>query len=169
MRWIMGFVYGLHFASIGLLLAGACGMMVEVRGARGYDVNPNFAKRLLSRRRVMALGVWGAIATGSALALGGVEIGFVAGRLGFPRQLPPGLFLPYLLGMVLLIAAALHPMLAITYRIVPALAARPGNLAPPEAEALVRRLRGQLVLLHATVLGALGAGALRWLYASAVF
>jgi len=108
MHWAIGIVYGLHFASIATLLVGGFGMLGQVKGVGGYDVNPNFAKRVLSRRRVIALGMWGVLGTGLLLAAAGLEMGFVAGRLGFPRQLSPGLFASYLVLMILLIASTLH-------------------------------------------------------------
>jgi len=137
-----------------------------VKGVRGYDVNPNFAKRVLSHKRALALGMWGVIATGLVLAVGGLEIGFMAGRIPFRRHLPPDLLLAYILILAVLIAAALHPMVAITYRVVPAILAKPGNLTPEEGEGLVRRLRVNAVMLTVTILVALAAGALRWLYAA---
>lgn len=169
MRWVIGSVYLLHFASIATLLVGGFGLLAQVKGVGGYDVNPNFAKRILSQRRIIALGMWGVVGTGLILAVAGLEMGFVATRLGFPRRLSPGLFLAYLLLMILLITSTFHPMMAITYRIVPAIMAKPGNLPPEEAGELVRRLRVNAVLLNAIVLATLAAGALRWLYASALF
>jgi len=168
MHWAIGIVYGLHFASIATLLVGGFGMLGQVKGVGGYDVNPNFAKRVLSQRRVIALGMWGVLGTGLLLAAAGLEMGFVAGRLGFPRQLSPGLFASYLVLMILLIASTLHPMTAITYRIAPAILARSGALSPEEAGGLVRRLRVNAILLIGIILATLAAGALRWLYASGV-
>ena len=68
MHWAIGIVYGLHFASIATLLVGGFGMLGQVKGVGGYDVNPNFAKRVLSRRRVIARGMWGVLGTGLLLA-----------------------------------------------------------------------------------------------------
>ena len=165
MRRVMDLVYLLHFLSIAVVLVGGQRLRAEVRGVRGFDVNPNLAKRVLRHRRAITLGMWGIIATGIALAVGGLEVGFVANRLPFSRPLPPPALLGYLALLIVLIAGTLHPMTAIAYRLVPALMERPGNLAPEEAERLVRRLRLNAMLLNAIVLLVLAAGALRWLYA----
>lgn len=168
MRRLIDVVYLLHFVSIATVLVGGFRMRREVKGVRGYDVNPNFAKRVLSHKRALALGMWGVIATGLVLAVGGWKIGFMAGRIPFRRQLPADLQMAYILILAVLIAAALHPMVAITYRVVPAILAKPGNLTPDEAGALVRRLRVNAVMLDIFVLVALAAGALRWLYGAGV-
>lgn len=169
MRRVMDLIYLLHFLSIATVLGGALRMLGEVTGVRGYDVNPNFAKRVLSRKRAVALGMWGVIGTGIVLVAAGLEIGFMGGRIPFLRRpLPPGLMLGYLLLMVVLIAAALHPMVAITYRTVPALMAKPGDFTPEEAGTLVRRLRINATVLVAVILLTLAAGTLRWLYSAGV-
>lgn len=168
MGWAIGIDYVLHFASIAVLLAGALGMLGLVKGVGGYDVNPNFAKRILSQRRVIVLGMWGVVATGLILVAAGLEMGFVATRVGLPRGLGPGLALGYILLLAVLITCTFHPLVAIGYRLVPAIAARSGNLPPEEASRLVRRLRTNSLLLIALVLAALAAGAMRWLYASAL-
>ncbi len=168
MRRVMDLVYLLHFLSIATVLVGGFRLLGEVKGVRGYDVNPNFAKRVLSRKRAVALGMWGVIATGIALVVAGLEIGFMAGRIPFRRQLPADLLLAYILVLAVLIAAALHPMVAITYRTVPAIMAKPGNLTPEEAGDLVRRLRVNATMLVVIILVTLAAGALRWLYSAGV-
>lgn len=168
MRRVMDIVYLVHFVSILTVLVGGFRLRGEVKGVRGYDVNPNFAKRVLSHRRVIALGMWGVLATGLVLAVAGREIGFMAGRVPFRRHLPADWLLAYILLLAVLIAAALHPMVSIAYRSVPALLARPGNLAPEEAGDLVRRLRVNATLLVVFILAALAAGALRWLYGAGV-
>ena len=167
MRRLIDLVYLLHFLSIATLLVGGFRLLGEARGVRGFDVNPNFAKRILSRKRALALGMWGVIATGLVLAVAGLEIGFMGGRIPFLRRaLPPGVLLGYLLLMFVLIAATLHPMTALTYRVVPALLSKPGNLTPDEGDRLVRRLRLNATLLTAIMIAVLAAGALRWLYAA---
>ena len=166
---VMDVVYLLHFVSIAVVLVGAFRLGREVRGVRGFDVNPNLAKRVLSRTRAVSLGMWGIVATGLALAVGGLEIGFVAARVPVARALPPGVLLAYIVLLVVVIAGAFHPMVAITYRLVPALMERPGNLTPEEAERLIARLRRNATLLTVIVLAVLAAGALRWLYAAALF
>ena len=167
MRRLMDLIYLLHFASIAIVLVGGFRLLGEVRGVRGYDVNPNFAKRILTHKRALALGMWGVLATGLVLLLGGVEFGFMGGRIPFLRRpLPAGLLIAYIVLLSLIAAAAFHPMVAINYRLVPAILAKPGDLKPEEAERLVRRLRLNAVLLVATVLAVLVLGALRWLYAS---
>ena len=167
MRRLIDLVYLLHFLSIATLLVGGFRLLGEAKGVRGFDVNPNFAKRILSRKRALALGMWGVIATGLVLAVAGLEIGFMGGRIPFLRRaLPPGVLLGYLLLMFVLIAATLHPMTALTYRVVPALLSKPGNLTPEEADGLVRRLRLNATLLTAIMIVVLAAGALRWLYAA---
>lgn len=168
MRRLMDIVYLLHFASIAALLVGSIRLLGEARGVSGYAVNPDLAKRVLTHKRAVALGMWGVIATGLLLAVVGFRAGFVAGRLPFPRPLPADLHLPYVLLLIVLIAAALHPMVAIVYRLVPALLARSGNLTPGEAEDLVRRLRLNARLLTVTVLAVLAAGAFRWLYSAGI-
>ncbi len=169
MRRLTDLVYLLHFLSIATVLVGGFRMLGQVKGVRGYDVNPNFAKRVLSCKRAVSLGMWGVIATGIALLLAGVEIGFMGGRIPFLRRpLPPGMLLGYILVLSVIAAAAFHPMVAITYRIVPSIMAKPGNLTPEEAEGLVRRLRLNAVLLNVTILAVLAGGALRWLYAAGV-
>jgi hypothetical protein len=169
MRRLIDLVYLLHFLSITTLLVGGFRLLGETKGVRGFDVNPNFAKRVLSHKRVVAVGMWGLIATGLVLVVAGFEIGFMGGRIPFLRRpLPPGLLLGYLLLMVVLIAATLHPMVAITYRIVPTIMAKPGNLTPEEGDELVRRLRLNATLLTAIIVIVLAAGALRWLYAAGV-
>ena len=169
MRRLIDVVYLLHFLSIATLLVGGFRLLGEAKGVRGFDVNPNFAKRILSHKRALALGMWGVIATGLVLGVAGLEIGFMGGRIPFLRRaLPPGVLLGYLLLMLVLIAATLHPMTAITYRVVPALLSKPGNLTPEEADGLVRRLRLNATLLTAIMIFVLAAGALRWLYAAGV-
>ncbi len=167
MHRLMDFIYLLHFVSIATVLVGGFRLLGEVKGARGYDVNPNFAKRVLTHKRATALGMWGVIGTGLLLLLGGLEFGFMGGRIPFLRRpLPPGLLIAYIILLSVIAAAAFHPMVAISYRLVPALLAKPGDLKPEEAESLVRRLRLNATLLVATVLAVLALGALRWLYAS---
>jgi hypothetical protein len=166
MRRMMEVVYLLHFLSIAVALVGGFRVRGAVQGVTGFEVNPNFAKRVLTHKRAVALGLWGILLTGLALAIGGMEFGFVAGRLPFPRSLPPAALLVYLLLMFALIGGALHPMVAIGYRLVPALMEKAGNLSPEEAARLVARLRLNAMLLTALILLALAAGALRWLYAS---
>jgi hypothetical protein len=169
MRRLMELIYLLHFASIAILLVGAFRMLGEVKGARGYDLNPNLAKRVLAPKRAIALGMWGVLATGLLLLLGGVEFGFMGGRIPFLRRpLPYGVLIAYIIVLSLVAAAAFHPMVAISYRIVPAILAKPGDLKPEEAERLVRRLRLNATLLVVLVLAVLAGGALRWLYSSGV-
>ncbi len=168
MRRAMDLIYLIHFASILTVLVGGFGLLGEVRGARGFDVNPNFAKRVLSRTRAIRLGMWGLALTGLALLGGGVEIGFMAGRIATRRHLPAGLLPASVLLLVLLIAAALHPMVSLVYRLVPALRAKPGTLDPDEAGALVRRLRRQAAMMVAFILAALAVGVLHWLYAAGI-
>ena len=169
MRRVVDLIYLLHFASIATLLVGGVRLRGEAKGVRGYDVNPNFAKRVLSHKRAVALGMWGVIATGIVLLLAGLEIRFMGGRIPFLRRpLAPGMLLAYILVLSVIAAAALHPMVAITYRIVPAILAKPGNLTPEEAEGLVRRLRINALLLNVTILAVLAGGVLRWLYAAGV-
>jgi len=169
MRRLMDLVYLLHFVSIAIVPLGGFRLLGEVKGARGYDVNPNFAKRVLTHKRAIALGMWGVLATGFLLLLGGVEFGFMGGRIPFLRRpLPFGLLIAYIILLSVIAAGAFHPMVAITYRIIPAILAKPGNLTPEEAEGLVRRLRLSATLLVVTVLVVLALGALRWLYASAL-
>ncbi len=166
MRRLMDLVYLLHFASIAIIVVGGFRMLGEVKGARGYDVNPNFAKRVLTHKRAVALGMWGVLATGLLLLLGGVEYGFMGGRIPFLRRpLSAGLLIAYIIVLSLIAAGAFHPMVAISYRLVPAILAKPGDLKPEEAEGLVRRLRLNASLLLVTVLVVLALGALRWLYA----
>jgi hypothetical protein len=103
------------------------------------------------------------------LLLGGVEFGFMGGRIPFLRRpLPYGVLIAYIIVLSLVAAAAFHPMVAISYRIVPAILAKPGDLKPEEAERLVRRLRLNATLLVVLVLAVLAGGALRWLYSSGV-
>ena len=169
MRRVIDLVYLLHFASIAAVLVGGFRLLGQVKGVRGYDVNPNFAKRVLSCKRAVALGMWGVVATGIGLVLAGLEIGFMGGRIPFLRRpLPAGTLLAYVLVLSVIAAAAFHPMVAITYRIVPSIMAKPGNLTPEEAQGLVRRLRVNAVLLNVTILAVLAGGALRWLYAAGV-
>jgi hypothetical protein len=169
MRTFLEFVYLLHFGSIATLMVGGFRMLGEVKGARGYDVNPNFAKRVLTHKRAIGLGMWGILATGLLLLLGGVEFGFLGGRIPFLRRpLPPGLLIAYIIVLSLIAVAAFHPMVAITYRLVPTILARPGNLAPEEADGLVRRLRLNARLLVILVVVVLAGGAFRWLYSAGV-
>ena len=169
MHRLMELVYLLHFVSIATLVVGGFRLLGEVKGARGYDVNPNLAKRILTHKRAVALGMWGVVATGILLLLGGVELGFMGGRIPFLRRpLPPGLLIAYLILLSIIAAGAFHPMVAISYRIVPAILAKPGNLTPEEADGLVRRLRLNARLLVVLVVVVLAGGALRWLYSAGV-